>query len=151
MEYEAVVIAKHKAELLREQVYKLCVIPKSYNDLLPIIGLTKGQIKTAVDYLEKNSHLSMHKEVNRSTCRRETIFTSTNYPYTATKIDILQRQHDERNTRNNNGGQYDALIRQNKNLQVYKLMDRVKPFRQGTRKSQKFVGIGSSFAMFNGF
>lgn len=150
MEYEAVVVSKHNAELLREKVYKLCFFSQTYNDLVPALGLSKGQIKTATDYLEKHSHLTLTKVVNKSTHRKESVFTSTNYPYKATSIDVLQKQHDMKNRAENTGGKYDEIIRQNKNLQIYKLMDRVKPHREGVRKSQKFVGIGSCFAMFDG-
>ncbi len=150
MEYTDVVINRHNAELLKARVLETCKTRRKFGDLAELLGLSKGKIKTATDFLEKNNHLLAEKVFDTQVRKWHRTFTTTTHPYRVKSLDELQAEYDKTYTSPEKFGKYDALMRQNKNLRVHKLLDRARPNRTGVRKSQKFVGIGSCFAMFDG-
>lgn len=151
MNYDTAVIAKHQVDLLRENIFKLCQQkPMVSTALCEALNMSKGKIKTAVDYLEKHSFIICTKVMNHKKHKWENNYTAGVRPFRCKDISEMQKERDIVTKGNKDDGKYDALIRSNKNLSVYRLTDKARPFKQGSRKSQKFVGIGSSFAMFNG-
>lgn len=151
MQYSEVVINRHRAEVLRGKILEICKTRTTFNDLAKILDLSKGKVKTATDFLTKGNHLIAEKVYDRQNRKWNMTFLTSKFAYRVLSIDELQNQYDMANSAPEKMGKYDAIIRKNKNLQVYKLLDRAKPNREGVRKSQKFVGIGSCFAMFDGF
>lgn len=150
MDYDEKIVKIYELDLFKRQIYDLCNKKQlTHNELAETLKNPQGNVEVIVRFMLKNGYLSCDKVLIGSRWVRK--YKTTQKEFKVRDLDEMQQKHDSRMVRHLEKGKYDDIINANPNLTVHKLMDRVKPYRAGRRKHQKFTGIGSSFAMFNGF
>jgi predicted transcriptional regulator len=143
---------KHDMQVLRQQIYELCLEkPLTITDLKNITGYAKAKLAYPLDYLEKENHIIKSRHLDRKTKKWNNYYRGDVKRYKAQNLEDMQKEYNLQRTQRalDVAGPYDHLIKANPNLRVIKLEHTRTGTSQGRRK-EKFRGIGSCFAMFEG-
>lgn len=150
MDYDEKIFNTYQLDVFKKQIYDLCNEKQhTHVQLSETLKNPQGNVEVVVRFMLKNGYLTSEKVLIGSKWVRR--YKATQKEFKVRDLDEMQYKYDNRMVRTKEKGKFDDIINSNPNLTVHKLIDKMKPCLQGRRKNEKFTGIGSSFAMFNGF
>jgi predicted transcriptional regulator len=152
MKYANSVLKQYKLQVLRYTIYETCKdFPYTITQLAEKLGVAKSSLTCSLEYLEEENYIIKSSHLDKTIGKWVNYYRTSNRPYRHPDLDKMQEEFNLQRSRRDldTNGPYDHLINANPNLRVIKQENKKLPRAGGVRK-EKWRGIGSSFAMFNG-